>query len=85
MSAANVRAIRPTLLKVIERRVDEARQVIFQAQSIAAVLAAAAVSGIPANEERTAQTCDVVVELLDKAASLLGRIEAREEEMDNGE
>jgi hypothetical protein len=57
--------------KKIERHIEKARDVIFQAQSIAAVAAAAAISDIPADRHCTKDVLWVVVELLDKAAGRL--------------
>jgi hypothetical protein len=64
-SGASVKA------KAVERQIEKARNVIFQAQSIAAVAAAAAVSEMPANRHCTKDTLSFVFELLDKAAALL--------------
>lgn len=78
MSAANVRPIKSARgaaagslpAKVIER-IDEARVMIFQAHSIAAVAAAAAVSEMPADEHCTETTLRLLSRMLDKVAALI--------------
>lgn len=56
--------------KTVER-LQEARGIVFQAQSIAQVAAAAAVSEMPADEHATETTLRLVATLLDKVAALI--------------
>ena len=92
--AAPKRKPRPTSVtakaKKVERHIEKARNVIFQAQSIAAVAAAAAVSDVPANKHCTKDVLWVVFDLLDKSAAMLdsaaiGRVLADEHELSHGD
>lgn len=60
------------MLTVIEERAEEIRELIFQAQAILNVAAAAARSEIPADPWSTQNTLKAAVRLLDDAA---GRLE----------
>jgi hypothetical protein len=55
----------------VVNRIEETRRVIFDAHSIAAVAAAAAVSEMPADEHCTETTLRLVATMLDKAASMI--------------
>lgn len=79
----NITPIRPDLapplvapidpmLAIIEERAEETRELIFQAQAILNVAAAAARSEMPADEWSTQNTLKTAVRLLDDAA---GRLE----------
>jgi hypothetical protein len=90
----NITPIRPDLappsvvpidpmLAVIEARAEEIRELIFQAEAILNVAAAAARSEMPADEWSTQNTLKAAVRLLDDAA---GRLEpgAITQEVANG-
>jgi hypothetical protein len=55
----------------VERHIEKACGMIFQAQSIAAVTAAAALSEAPADRHCMRDAMELVVELLNKAAGRL--------------
>jgi hypothetical protein len=78
MSAAKAQPIRTpaaaasgSLSAAVRKRIEEARNLIFEAHSIAAVLAAAAVSQMPANEECTETTLRLVSTMLDEVAAMI--------------
>jgi hypothetical protein len=73
-SKPSAAAPRATLPAVVVERLEQAREMVFQAHSIAAVAAAAAVSEMPADEHCTETTLRHVAELLDKAAAMLDPI-----------
>jgi uncharacterized protein YbaP (TraB family) len=56
--------------KILER-IERARGLVFEAHSIAAVAAAAAVSEMPADEHCTETTLRLVATMLDKVAALI--------------
>jgi hypothetical protein len=55
----------------VVNRLEDTRRVIFDAHSIAAVAAAAAVSEMPADEHCTETTLNLVAVMLDKAAAMI--------------
>lgn len=55
----------------VVERLREARDMVFQAQSIAQVASAAAVAETPADEHATETTLRVVANILDKVAGLI--------------
>ena len=62
---------RATLPPQVVERLREARDLVFQAQSIAEVAAAAAVAETPADEHSTETTLRLAAEILDKVAGLI--------------
>jgi len=78
MSAAKVRTIRTpkaaapsSLSAAVIERISEARDRIFDAHSIAAAAAAAAVSEMPANEHCTETTLHLLSDMLDEVAAMI--------------
>lgn len=71
MSDQTVTPIRPDLAPLIEARAEAIRELLFQAQAIVNVAAAAAKSYVPADDWSTRNTLKAVSKLLDDATGLL--------------